>query len=45
VRVNLAGQDKAYRCVYQLEDENGESHSNKSYPYENPTSSQVPHAH
>jgi hypothetical protein len=24
VRVNLAGQDRAYRCVYQLEDENGE---------------------
>jgi hypothetical protein len=24
VRVNLAGQDKAYRCVYQEEDENGE---------------------
>uniref|UniRef100_A0A383VBC9 3-ketoacyl-CoA synthase n=1 Tax=Tetradesmus obliquus TaxID=3088 RepID=A0A383VBC9_TETOB len=24
VRVNLAGQDRAYRCVYQLEDENGD---------------------
>jgi hypothetical protein len=24
VRVNLAGQDRAYRCVYQLEDDNGE---------------------
>ncbi|KAF8055276.1 KCS1 [Scenedesmus sp. PABB004] len=24
VRVNLAGQDKAYRCVYQEEDENGD---------------------
>jgi hypothetical protein len=29
VRVNLAGQDKAYRCVYQLEDENGESYDTK----------------
>jgi hypothetical protein len=25
VRVNLAGQDTAYRCVYQMEDENGAS--------------------
>jgi hypothetical protein len=24
VRVNLAGQDRAYRCVYQMEDDNGE---------------------
>eukprot|EP00775_Hariotina_reticulata_P001695 gene1695-2040_t len=24
VRVNLAGQDTAYRCVYQMEDDNGE---------------------
>eukprot|EP00878_Enallax_costatus_P009912 GHUV01010349.1.p1 GENE.GHUV01010349.1~~GHUV01010349.1.p1 ORF type:complete len:507 (+),score=77.65 GHUV01010349.1:205-1725(+) len=24
VRVNLAGQDRAYRCVYQMEDENGD---------------------
>lgn len=32
MRVNLAGQDKAYRCVYQLEDENGESYGTKHIP-------------